>query len=299
MCSGANDEVILDIEIIASIVPAASVRVYFAPNSWDGFYNAIALALADSCNVVSISWGAPEKYWGSSELARFNTLMAAYPNAVVTAAAGDSGSSDGASGVNADFPSSSPVVLACGGTTLVSNVGKTAIVSETVWNNNSTSSATGGGVSAYFSKPAYQFGITALTTKRGVPDVAGVADPHTGFSVYGEGSGFVVGGTSCIAPLWAALIARLNQSLGRSLGFTELHNAIYRNPSISRDVVSGNNGAYSASTKWDACTGNGSPNGSLLLALLNGTRDADPAPTSPPLPPSRSFRWRRHSASLP
>jgi kumamolisin len=194
---------------------------------------------------------------------------------MVCTAAGDNGSGDGDTDGKAhvDFPSSSPNVLACGGTTLIGN--NAAIQTETVWNDGTDGGATGGGVSETFPLPSYQ--ETANVPKsvnsgfvgRGVPDVAGDADPNTGYQVVVDGQSTVIGGTSAVAPLWAGLIALLNQQLGKSVGF--LNDAIYAAPLSSagfHDVTSGNNGSYSAGPGWDACTGWGSPDGAALLKGL-------------------------------
>lgn len=267
--SGANIEVLLDIEVIAAIVPNASIFVYFAPNSFQGFYDAIYQAIND-CDIVSISWGSAEVNWGSVALSSYNTLFqtAVTKNVTVLAAAGDNGSSDGTSGTNVDFPASSPYVIACGGTRLLAS-GNT-ITSETVWNVNSTSSATGGGISKTFAKPSYQSTITyALNNKRGLPDLSANADPNTGYIIFAEGNSIVVGGTSAVSPLLSALVARLNQSLGHTIGF--LQPVVYVNQGVCRDITVGNNGAYSASTGWDPCSGLGVLNGQLLLNVLNGS----------------------------
>jgi kumamolisin len=100
-----------------------------------------------------------------------------------------------------------------------------------------------------------------------VPDVAGNADPLTGYQVLVDGESQVIGGTSAVAPLWAALIARCDQHLGRPLG--DVHAAIYQiGERAFRDITQGNNGAYRAGPGWDACTGLGSPNGAALLSAL-------------------------------
>jgi kumamolisin len=192
----------------------------------------------------------------------------------VCVAAGDSGSSDGV-GDNAnhvDFPASSPHVLACGGTNLVASSG--GISSETVWNDGASGGATGGGISGFFSVPAWQEGLSALTTAgskqaltmRGVPDVSGNADPETGYTVRVDGTDTVFGGTSAVAPLWAALIALINSSSARAAGF--VNPTLYRNPKDLRDITKGNNGSFAAQPGWDACTGLGSPNGAPLAGVL-------------------------------
>ena len=171
-----------------------------------------------------------------------------------------------------DFPASSPNVLGCGGTKLVASGGK--ISSEVVWNEG-TNSATGGGVSGFFALPAYQKAAKVPPVAggthvgRGVPDVAGDADPASGYNVRVDGQTFVIGGTSAVAPLWAGLIALMNQKLGTPVGF--LNPLLYGSlagKGLFGDIVAGNNGAYAAKVGWDACTGWGSPNGAKLLAAL-------------------------------
>lgn len=257
--SEANFEVILDLEIIAALVPSAQICVYFAPNSFNGFYNAINTAIEQGCKVISISWGAPESIWGTLEMARFNTLFARACEAhcSVIAAAGNR---DDLSGTNVDFPASSPYVLACGGTTMTAANG--AIISEVVWNNNPDSSI--GGVSTLFDKPDYQSRVAVV--KRGVPDVCANADPNTGYRIFMAGNNYIVGGTSAVAPLWAALITRINQRLGSNQG--AIHRQLYQADKICRDIQSGSNEAFAAVSGWDKCTGLGSPDGSALMALL-------------------------------
>jgi kumamolisin len=117
--------------------------------------------------------------------------------------------------------------------------------------------ATGGGVSAVFPLPTWQAdaGVPAASTGgRGVPDVAGDAAPDTGYQILVDGQQQVVGGTSAVAPLWAGLIALLNQQLGRKVGF--LNPQLYPlRESVFFDITSGNNGAFAARPGWDACTG--------------------------------------------
>jgi len=277
--SGASVEVVLDIEVIMAIVPKATLNVYFAPNTFQGFYNSINQAVNDNCSLVSISWGASESIWSSSMMNSFNTLFQTAVNkgCTILAAAGDNGSSDGGSGNNLDFPSSSPFCLACGGTQLAANGNN--ISSETVWNISPTSSATGGGISKTFAMPDYQSGITTVSLggKRGSPDVAANASPSTGYQLYmsSQGGNIVVGGTSAVAPLLSALLARINQSIGHNVGF--IHPTVYSNPSISRDITVGNNGAFQAKAGWDCCTGNGVPIGTAWLTAFGGSA----GPTGP------------------
>jgi kumamolisin len=109
---------------------------------------------------------------------------------------------------------------------------------------------------------------------RGVPDVAGNADPTTGYQIMSDGKSQVVGGTSAVAPLWSALIARLAQATGQRFGLinTALYAGISPGSDVPgfRDITSGNNGAYSAGPGWDACSGLGVPIGTDLLTRLRG-----------------------------
>lgn len=268
--SGASLEVVLDIEIAGAIANASTIVVYFAPNTFKGFYDAISKAINDTKNkpsIISISWGAPESYWPLSTLNSYNSLFATATSKGINVfcAAGDNGSTDGVvdSYQHVDFPSSSPNVIACGGTKLVSD--GTTITSETVWNNNN-GTATGGGFSSLFNKPTYQNGIASIQSKRGVPDVAGNADPVTGYRVLMNNAYVVVGGTSAVAPLWAGLTARLNQSKGASIGFA--NPGLYSKKPCT-DITVGNNGAYTAAVGWDPCTGLGSPNGLAVGGLTS------------------------------
>ncbi len=277
---GPDGEVMLDVEVAGSIAPQATLAVYFAPNTDAGFLDAVTTAIHDTTNqpsVISISWGGPESSWTQQSFTAFDQAFqdAAAMGITVCVASGDNGSSDGATdgGDHVDFPASSPHVLACGGTNLQSR--DNAITKETVWNDGSQGGAGGGGISTAFSSvPSWQAGLAAAltaggTTKlsgRGVPDVAGDADPESGYQVRVDGSNTVIGGTSAVAPLWAGLIARLNAARSSPVGF--INPVLYGKPGVCNDIVSGNNGTYKAAKGWDACTGLGSPNGAAIAALF-------------------------------
>jgi len=282
--NGPDGEVMLDIEVAGSIAPKARIAVYFAPNTDAGFLDAINQAAMDKSNnpsVISISWGGPESSWTAQSLQSFNSAFqsAAAVGVTVCVAVGDQGSTDGVSDGEAhvDFPASSPYALACGGTHLIGS-GRT-ISDEQVWNDLPDNGATGGGVSATFPLPSWQANAnvppsvnTGHAKGRGVPDVAGDADPLTGYRVDVDGSNTVIGGTSAVAPLWAGLIALMNQALGKPIGYLNptLYTQIAATVGAFRDITSGNNGSYKASQGWDACTGWGSPNGAAILKLLQG-----------------------------
>jgi kumamolisin len=276
--NGPDGEVTLDIEIVGAIAPGATIAVYFTQNSDAGFIDAVSRAVHDTANkpsVISISWGGPESNWTSQSLQAFNSVLqtAAALGVTVCAASGDSGSSDGAGGGDqVDFPASSPYVLACGGTNLTAS--GSSISHEVVWNDGAQGGASGGGVSRAFAVPAWQQGLSATSSGggkkplsgRGVPDVAGDASPVTGYSVLIDGTQTVVGGTSAVAPLWAALIALINAAKGQPVGL--VNPRLYKARSVCNDITQGNNGSFAASVGWDACTGLGSPNGQKVAAAL-------------------------------
>jgi kumamolisin len=273
--NGPDAEVMLDIEVVGSIAPAAQIAVYFAPNTDAGFLNAVTTAIHDTNHkpsVISISWGGAESTWTAQAMTAMDEAfqVAATMGITVCVASGDGGSSDGIidGADHVDFPASSPYALACGGTSLRAT-GST-ITSEVVWNDGASGGASGGGVSSFFPTPTWQVGkratqsggsSIALTT-RGVPDVAGNADPETGYQVRIDGINMVIGGTSVVSPLWAGLIARINQLTGSPVGY--INPMLYSKPQTLRDVISGNNGDFAAAKGWDACTGLGTPNGRAL-----------------------------------
>ena len=302
--TNSDREVMLDIEVIGALAPAATIVVYFAPNTGKGFYDAVSLALNDpATTAISISWGSPEIDWTDQDISIWQSLgqTAVLSHVPIFVASGDNGCSDqerddsNYDGLrHADFPGTCPDgFISCGGTRLLLDADD-AITSETVWNN--ADGATGGGISTRFPIPTWQQGVVAEGTTpsimRGVPDVAGLADPQTGISVIVDGGEIVSGGTSAAAPQWAALAAILSQNLQAKTGF--FLPLLYANPAsgATRDVVSGSNSiggitGYSAKPGWDACTGLGSPVGTQLLALLRpiGQVAAGPVPVPVPADP--------------
>jgi len=268
--NSSDGEVMLDIEVAGAVAPGAKQVVYFAANTDKGFIDAITTAIHDKVNnpsVISISWGSAEANWTKQALNSFNEAFkaAAVLGVTICIASGDQGSSDSMTDgkVHVDFPASSPYVLACGGTKLITKANK--VSKETVWNEGTTS-AGGGGVSEFFAVPDYQkktaIPVSASTKfkGRGVPDVAGNADPETGYQVLVDGQKLVFGGTSAVAPLMAGLIALLNQKNKNRAGF--VNPRLYATPQkYCRDITEGNNITtstklgYQAAKGWDACTG--------------------------------------------
>jgi len=287
----ADGEVMLDIEVAGAIAPGAQIAVYFAPNTDQGFLDAVNAALHDNVrkpSVVSISWGGSEDSWTAQSLNAFDQILqdAAALGITVCCSSGDDGSSDirkpsdRDGRPHVDFPASSPFALACGGTNLTGS-GAT-ISSEVVWHQGN--GGTGGGVSDFFARPSYQSNAKVPKSPkkkigRGVPDIAGDADPGTGYQVrLVGGKQSVFGGTSAVSPLWAALIARINQRLAKlgkpPAGF--INPLLYAPPAgVLHDITQGNNdleglGKYSARKGWDACTGLGTPDGTKVMQRLGG-----------------------------
>ena len=259
----------LDVETIGACCPTSNLTIilYIAPNSLTEFTNVlnyinnspvVVNGTSYLPSIVSISWGLPEIYYGTYLTNINNILRTLSAKGVnICVASGDNGSSDGADGNNVDFPSSSPFVIACGGTSLVCpNLTYDASTSETAW------SGSGGGVSAYFSKPDYQSALSTTSTKRVTPDIALNADPNTGVAFYIFGKWYIYGGTSIAAPTFAAYLAAVNAT-------TFANTKLYTAPSTNfHDIKSGINGAFSAAIGYDNVTGLGSIVGNLLAPLL-------------------------------
>jgi kumamolisin len=276
--SDADGEVALDIQVAGGVARGARLAVYFAPNTSQGFVDAITQAVHDDTNkpsALSISWGSAEDGWSQQSIAAMSAAFAdaAALGLTVCAASGDSLATDGESDGKAhvDYPASDPSVLGCGGTKITASAN--LITDEVVWTSNG--GGTGGGVSTLFALPDYQkdAGVpSAQTSKggRGVPDVAGDADPDSGYRIVTGGQTGIIGGTSAVAPLWAAIAVTLNASRQQPLG--QPHAALYRAVSAFRDITEGDNksGAigYAAAKGWDPCTGLGTPDGAKLSSAL-------------------------------
>ncbi|MCP4221466.1 MAG: S8/S53 family peptidase [bacterium] len=296
-------EVYGDIEVAAGVAPGAQLVVYFAPNTHVGFLLALKEAVHDDNfnSVISISWGFPESDWHDNEAitSAFNETLAeaAAKGITICAASGDSGSSDltmsQQSPAQVDFPSSSPHVLACGGTRLHIEDGK--VVKEVAWKHTvaaykvdaleielPVTMASGGGVSELFEPPEYQTkaGVTPVSVNpdgvagRGVPDISATADFRSGYKVQVNEQEIVSNGTSLVAPLYAGLFARINQKLDGRVG--HIHEFLYKHAESKgfvNTVSEGNNvltlyGGYYAQEGWDACTGWGSLDGEKFLQAL-------------------------------
>ena len=260
--NSADAENALDEQI--SGFAAAKRIIYIAPNTDGGFVDAI-LAAVNDCSVISVSWGSEEANWTQQAVAAMEQAFAKAVAAGISVfvASGDSGSSDGGSGLNVDYPAASPNVCGCGGTTITgAQVGQ-----ETAWADG------GGGYSKLASRPAWQSGSNPM---RGVPDLAADADPSTGWIIYLKGE-VQFGGTSCVAPFMAGMCELLQRQTGKKFGNFAQTIAPFASVACI-DITQGSNGAYKAGTGWDPCTGWGAPICVAMLQPLGGTA---PQPTPP------------------
>ncbi len=289
-------ECTLDVEWAGAMAPDAQLVVYEATagNSDTGFalsmlkaLDAVATDAQHRPTVVSISYGAAEDRFPASALGAWNVaaMRLAARGITVLAASGDAGAY-GIRGVgrlvpHVDVPAAVPHILSVGGTTLTLTPSDQR-QSETGWTDTNHNGASGGGVSQVFPLPAWQQAAhvplnPAGGTGRGVPDVACAADPDTGYSVVFQGQPTVVGGTSAASPVWAALVARLNQARahqGRArLGFANPVLYGLGGTAAFHDILTGNNNmpgveGYQCGPGWDAVTGWGSPNSAALAERL-------------------------------
>jgi kumamolisin len=257
----------IDTQIAAAFAPGAQLVVYAAPDTERGVLDAIRTAIFDEeyhPSILSISFGFPEHLWTPAALAVLDELFtaAALVGVSIFCASGDNGAElDAAGAPHVLAPASSPFAHACGGTQIADATG-----AEIVWPK------TGGGFSDRSPIPPWQSEAAEVASGynvkagRGVPDVA--ADAMPGYCVYIEGTRFAMGGTSAVAPMWAALAGRLAQRVGHTLGFfTPLLYGAHARASF-RAIASGGNDRYQAAAGWNPCTGLGVPIGTALESLL-------------------------------
>jgi subtilase family serine protease len=292
-------EVTLDVEWSHAMAPDASIVLLTSPVSeTEGVqgmpqFNALENYALDHHlgQVISQSWAATEnslftpggrKVYDSFEA---TYARAAAMHVTVLASTGDSGTANpGVNGKNypfptVNFPASSPLVTAVGGTSLHATTSG-GYQSENVW--NSDGGATGGGISQNFGEPLYQRFLPAsdqalLDGHRGIPDISWNADPNTPILVYLSFLGpkragyYTIGGTSEGSPDWAGFTADLDQLAGHPIGLLNPYLYALGAAGVGyHDVTVGNNGldgiaGYSATPGWDPATGWGSPDLSQLI----------------------------------
>ncbi len=294
--AGWAEETTLDVQIIHAIAPDAGIVVLTSPvDETEGtiglpqFLQLEQYAISNHLGtIISQSFGASEVTLnnanGKQEIQKWDAFFkqaTTQQGITFFASSGDNGATDYSDlkatqlspTPTSSFPTDDPWVSSVGGTTLQRD--GTAL-QETVW--NSDGGASGGGFSVLFSTPSYQQTLPAsvqnqLNNRRGVPDIAGDADPSTGLAVYSSNGGwFLAGGTSASAPLWAAFMAIANQMAGHPLGF--INPTLYKLAASSaytqdfHDITIGDNSVkhdgvqvqgYPAVTGWDPVTGLGTP----------------------------------------
>jgi kumamolisin len=280
--SHADMEVALDLQVAAGLAPQARIAVYFTPNSDTGIADGVANAVHDRTlrpSVIVITWGEAEQNW---PLQARRSLDAVLHDAVrlgitVVAASGDSLATAGLfDAAHVVYPASSPYVLSCGGTQISLDQAASAITAEVVWNDGTN--GTGGGISDFYSVPAFQAkanlpaSVNGGRRGRGVPDIAAAAAETNGYRITLDNNEVIGSGTSAAAPLWGAFIALINERRGRSLGF--VNDVLYQKTNLLRPITSGNNMClgigYQAGPDpgWNACTGLGAPDGAAMIAAL-------------------------------
>ena len=302
---GWASETTLDVQIIHSLAPDAGIVVLTSPVSeTEGtiglpeFLQLEQYAITNHLGtIISQSWGASEVTLndaaGRSEVQKWDTFYqqaSTQQRITFFSSSGDNGATDYrdlqatklSPTATTSFPADDPWVTSVGGTTLT-RVGSTT--QEKVWNENQ--GASGGGFSVLFPEPSYQKTLPSsmqsqLNNRRGVPDVAGDADPSTGLACYENGQWFLAGGTSASAPLWAGMMALADQMAGHALGFinTALYKLSLSSSSYAQDfhdITTGDNNVnykgvnvtgYPAVQGWDPVTGLGTPNAEKLLPDL-------------------------------
>ncbi len=288
----ADLEVALDMDWVRGTAPDADIDLWWVPNvdaGWVDFLSALLDAPdARRPSIVSISWGMPEDGFATSrryDQTRELFLSCSLLGITFVCATGDAGAGDVPEGSAAfdgqrhvDFPSVVPEVTAVGGTKLVPRGGSFA---ETAWNDGPDRGATGGGFSRFVAVPAWQkpaLGGRRGVTGRGIPDVAAVASPDPGLSIFARNKWTAAGGTSVAAPIWSGILAHVNAAraaAGRPrLGAANA--ALYaaaRKASPFRDITQGDNSyggvtGYQATKGWDPTTGLGSVDTRALVKKL-------------------------------
>jgi subtilase family serine protease len=314
----AGGEEAMDAEMVHAVAPAATIRIILLPQGTgdlktSGTRFIEALRLAPSLGgIVSITAGVSERCATSAGAAKLTSALQTDEDRHVTviASSGDDGAAGGpCSGTEplpvraVNLPASDPLVLAAGGTTLEANHVTGAYIGETAWNKPAPRlpagaptpppavraellpTASNGGFSSLFPRPAYQDGVPGIGHMRGVPDVSADASNTSGMAVaLSLTPGNVVtpaDGTSAASPFWAGIVALADQYAGRALGF--INRVIYRigrSPAYHRafhDITTGDNTVtypagtvtgYRAGPGWDPVTGWGTPNAQVLVPLL-------------------------------
>jgi subtilase family serine protease len=332
-------EDVLDIDMLVGMNPhIAEVKVYIDDYQYDPFSVAMVdafQAIADdgTPQIVSVSYGEDEGYFGSDAENAENTVLQqlATEGITVLASSGDTGAFG--NGYNYPYnvfePSSNPYVTGVGGTTLFTGPGD-AYYYELAWNGFPTYGATGGGVSAFWPLPLYQLAVGpqyngGSLTYRNVPDVAALADPLTGVGVYvkDDGGWIQIGGTSVACPIWAGYLTTLNAAfkwsglgnlgffnqylyqMGIPAGYSSPYEYLYNIQGGSNGYIAYGGPGYHNANGYSNTTGNGSiwGGGFAIGALISGTQPGTrPGPitiaTPKPKPTSVKATWTASSGTM-
>jgi hypothetical protein len=248
---GWSIEESLDVEWAHTIAPDANIVLFEAnTNSNANLYAAVETAAKAStytqyglpaAGVVSDSWGGGES---ATETASDPDFTSSGNTVTFVFSSGDSHP--------VEYPSTSPNVLAVGGTRLyLTTSGFGTNYNGEGWYDTSVSNGGGGGASAYESEPTFQLGVQS-STKRETPDVSMNADGNSDVLVYDTNypfSGYYgVYGTSEAAPMWAATLSIVDQGLTLAKGsFTTLGNAqayAYQMPGVTGGSTPSSGSAY-------------------------------------------------------
>ena len=311
----------LDLYCVGGMVPDATINIYISLGTQVSTYNALMNAIDDNCDVISISWGIPEDE-GAGEWLEVPLALAASKGITVLASAGDTGSADPDTLVKSVFyPASSINAIAVGGSHLTVNTLTNARISETVENTIvdpgfSFGWGSGGGISTLTNLPPWQTGLTYKTynsttavtsgpfslTMRGLPDITA---PMNGYSLYYNSSIVSIGGTSASSPIMAGMVARLKALTGSSKSSLSYNQLFYSNTSSFYDITTGTNATeipqgYAATVGWDAVTGLGSPNGTLIYNnMLNDSSLSSLVISSVTLNPSFNSNITSYTSTVP
>jgi subtilase family serine protease len=331
---GWSIEVTLDVDMVHAIAPGANIALVISPSDNDlPMTNTVQYAVVHHLgSVISQSWGDPEWDIAASGWIGLNYLMqshavymqAAQQHITVFASAGDDGAAEDGPYNSPLYPASDPYVTAVGGTNLFMHCTKHYNEGTGSWDNKSYTGltyyyeiagndyeamvadgypypfdlvTTGGAMSAFFSLPYWQHGIT-MTYANGTsftPTMRCDSDVSFDSGVYGglgavpwsaatPGSPiyYIVGGTSAGSPFWAALTAIADQYAGQSLGYINpllyANRAAFYSNGAFHDITKGDNTyptgytmlGYEATRGWDAPTGIGSPDAANLVRQFKG-----------------------------